>query len=155
MKKTIMIGFFALILFSCQKKEEKSNIQKTENTESCAKDSTKEKKFEMYQMSEMASLMEQMYAYNKQIKDRIVKGDTVGKFPEFFNKIYTAKFTTPSDNDAFFKENAKKYITAQKLIYSDPKNVKENFNKGLDACVTCHQGKCGGPIPRIKKLYIK
>jgi len=155
MKKTIVIGFFALILFSCQKKEEKSNIQKKENTESCAKDSTKEKKFEMYQMSEMASLMEQMYAYNKQIKDRIVKGDTVGKFPEFFNKIYTAKFTTPSDNDAFFKENAKKYITAQKLIYSDPKNVKENFNKGLDACVTCHQGKCGGPIPRIKKLYIK
>lgn len=155
MKKTIVIGFFALILFSCQKKEGKSNIQQKENTESCAKDSTKEKKFEMYQMSEMASLMEQMYAYNKQIKDRIVKGDTVGKFPEFFNKIYTAKFTTPSDNDAFFKENAKQYITAQKLIYSDPKNVKENFNKGLEACITCHQGKCGGPIPRIKKLYIK
>lgn len=155
MKKTIVIGFCALILFSCEKKEGKSNIQEKESTESCSKDSIKEKKFEMYQMSEMASLMEQMYAYNKQIKDRIVKGDTVGKFPEFFNKIYTAKFTTPSDNDAFFKENAKKYITAQKLIYSDPKNVKENFNKGLDACITCHQGKCGGPIPRIKKLYIQ
>lgn len=145
----LQILLLALTIISCQNKEKKVDVKEEKNA--CHK----EKKFEMYQMSEMASLMEQMYAYNKQIKDRIVKGDTVGKFPEFFNKIYTAKFTTPSDNDAFFKENAQKYITAQKLIYSDPKNVKENFNKGLDACVTCHQGKCGGPIPRIKKLYIQ
>jgi hypothetical protein len=149
-----VLGLFLLIILavSCQKKETTDVTNNKQDSSTCSK---KEKKFEMYQMSEMASLMEQMYAYNKQIKDRIVRGDTVGKFPEFFNKIYTAKFTTPSDNDAFFKEHAKKYITAQKLIYSDPKNVKENFNKGLDACVTCHQGKCGGPIPRIKKLYIK
>lgn len=145
----LLILLLALTVISCQNKEKKVDVK--EEINACQK----EKKFEMYEMSEMASLMEQMYAYNKQIKDRIIKGDTVGKFPEFFNKIYTAKFTTPSDNDAFFKENAKKYIAAQKLIYSDPKNVKENFNKGLDACVTCHQGKCGGPIPRIKKLYIK
>lgn len=148
-----MNKYIALLLvltfFSCQMKEEKKADANEEK--SCSK----EKKFEMYEMSEMASLMEQMYAYNKQVKDQIVKGDTLGKFPEFFNKIYSAKFTTPSDNDAFFKANAQKYIEAQKLIYSDPKNAKANFNKGLDACVTCHQGKCGGPIPRIKKLYIK
>ena len=145
----LLILLFAITVISCQNNEKKVDVK--EEINSCHK----EKKFEMYKMSEMASLMEQMYAYNKQIRDRIIKGDTVGKFPDFFNKIYTAKFTTPSDNDDFFKENANKYIVAQKLIYSDPKNVKENFNKGLDACVTCHQGKCGGPIPRIKKLYIK
>jgi hypothetical protein len=155
MKKLLTLVFSVLVLISCQKKEDKNKTEKEENKESCAAGPTKGKKFEMYKMSEMASLMEQMYAYNRQIKDRIVKGDTVGKFPEFFNKIYTAEFTTSSDNDDFFKENAKKYITAQKLIYSNPNNVIENFNKGVDACVTCHQGKCGGPIPRIKKLYIK
>ena len=144
----LVVLLVVLTFFSCQKREEKKVEAKKEN--SC----TKEKKFEMYELSEMASLMEQMYAYNKLIKDRIVKGDTLGKFPEFFNKIYTAKFTTPSDNDDFFKANAQKYIDAQKLIYSDSVNVKSNFNKGLDACITCHQGKCGGPIPRIKKLYI-
>ncbi len=145
----VLILLLVLTFFSCQKKEKKVDVKEVKN--SCHK----EKQFDLYQMSEMASLMEQMYVYNKQIKDRIVKGDTVGTFPEFFNKIYTAKFTTPSDNDAFFKENAKKYIAAQKLIYSSsPATIKENFNKGLDACITCHQGKCGGPIPRIKKLYI-
>ena len=145
----LLILLFAITAISCQNNEKKVDVKEEKN--SCHK----EKKFEMYKMSEMASLMEQMYAYNKQIRDRIIKGDTVGKFPNFFNKIYTAKFTTPSDNDDFFKENANKYLVAQKLIYNDTKNVKENFNKGLDACVTCHQGKCGGPIPRIKKLYIK
>lgn len=146
MKKYLALVLITISLFSCQKKEEK----KEENS-SCSK----EKKFEMYEMSEMASLMEQMYAHNQQLRLRIIKGDTIGQFPEFFNKIYTSKFTTPSDNDAFFQENAKKYIDIQKLIYSDPKNSKENFNAGVDACVACHQGKCGGPIPRIKKLYIK
>lgn len=150
MKKLVLL-LLSVGVFSCQNKE----VKIPENKEACSNDSVKEKKFEMYEMSEMASLMEQMYAHNQQLRLRIVKGDTIGKFPEFFNKIYTAKFTTPSDNDAFFKENADKYIAAQKLIYSDTENVKENFNKGVDACVTCHQGKCGGPIPRIKKLYIK
>ena len=141
--KKILLFLFTVTILSCQKKEEK--------TESCT---AKEKKFEMYEMSEMASLMEQMYAHNQQLRLQIINGDTIGKFPEFFNAIYTAKFTTISDNDTFFQENAKKYIAAQKLIYSDSKNIKENFNAGVDACVTCHEGKCGGPIPRIKKLYI-
>jgi hypothetical protein len=138
----------AISFFSCQHQEKKT-VTKQEN-KSCHK----KKQFDMYQMSEMASLMEEMYAYNMIIKTRIIKGDTLGKFPVFFNTIYTAKFTTPSDNDSFFKQNAQKYIEAQKLIYNNSKNSKSNFNKGVDACITCHQGKCGGPIPRIKKLYI-
>lgn len=132
--------------FSCQKKEQNAN----ENNPYCKK----EKKFEMYELSEMASLMEQMYAYNLQIKNKIENGDSVGKFPEFFNKIYTAKFTDSTDKDPFFDEKAKAFIAAQKLIYTDSKNVKQNFNAGVKACITCHQGKCGGPIPKIKKLFI-
>jgi len=145
--KKLLVLLVVTSIFSCQKKE-----QKTPKTESSC---SKEKKFDVYQLSEMASLMEQMYAYNLQIKDRIVKGDTVGKFPEFFNKIYTAKFTDATDKDPFFDAKAKAYITVQKLIYSDSKNVKQHFNEGVMACVSCHEGKCGGPIPKIKKLFIK
>ena len=152
MKKSIVLillfSFFSLWLFSCQKKE----ATKVEE-EKCTTD--KGKKLEMYKMSEMATLMEQMYVDNQRLKERIQKGDTIGQFPQHFLKIHKAVMTDESDNDNFFKEQAAKFIKAQELIYTDPKNAKKHFNEGVDACIQCHQQKCGGPIPRIKKLYIE
>ena len=58
-------------------------------------------------------------------------------------------------NQFEFKDKAKEYITAQQLIYSDQKNATTHFNAGIDACIKCHENKCGGPVPRIKKLYIE
>jgi len=151
MKKFLLVVLFYIaslsILVSCQKKEEKKEAEK------CVP--RKEKKLEMYQMSEMAALMEQMYVDNQRLKERIKKGETIGEFPQHFLKIHNAVMTDSTDNDAFFKEQATKFIAAQELLYKDPKNAKEHFNTGVDACVKCHQQKCGGPIPRIKKLYIK
>jgi hypothetical protein len=145
--KKIIVLVLVFGLFSCQKKEEKVAEKK------CT--SVKEKKLEMYEMSEMATLMEQMYVDNKRLKERIQKGDTIGTFPKHFLKIFTAKFTDETENDSFFKQKAKEFIAAQQLIYSDQKNATEHFNAGVDACLKCHESKCGGPIPRIKKLYIK
>lgn len=151
MKKIILV-ILALSLFSCQKKEAKPKAKKVEK-EQCAPSGGK--KLEMYQMSEMAALMEQMYVDNQRLKERIQKGDTIGQFPQHFLKIHKAVMTDESDNDSFFKTQAAKFIKAQEMIYKDPKNAKEHFNNGVDACIQCHQQKCGGPIPRIKKLYIK
>jgi hypothetical protein len=148
MKKILLPLFFFVVLFSCQQKEDPKAAQ-----EKCQP--KEEKKLEMYQMSEMAALMEQMYVDNQRLKERIKKGEAVGEFPKHFLKIYSAKFTDESDNDLFFKEKAKEYIEAQQLIYTDPANAVKHFNDGVDACLKCHQQKCGGPIPRIKKLFIK
>ena len=134
-------------LFSCQKKE-----QKVEDKKCPAKTA---KKLEMYQMSEMAALMEQMYVDNQRVKENIKNGDNIGTFPDYYLKIYSAKFTDETDNDLFFKAKAKEFITAQQLVYTDPKNTKLHFNAAVDACIKCHENKCGGPIERIKKLYIK
>ena len=109
----------------------------------------------MYEMSEMSTLMEQMYVDNQRLKQRIQNGDTIGVFPNHFLKIHKAVMTDPNENDAFFKEQAAQFIKAQELIYKDPKHAKEHFNEGVNACIKCHEVKCGGPIPRIKKLYIK
>lgn len=135
-------------LLSCQKKEE-SKIEE----QKCPP--KKGKKLEMYQMSEMATLMEQMYVDNQRLKERIQKGEAIGEFPQHILKIHTAKFTDESENDLFFKVQARAYIRAQQLIYSDAENAEKHFNAGVDACLKCHEQKCGGPIPRIKKLYIK
>ena len=154
MKKYLLVlGFIAL--FSCAKKQEKATAETTAAQEKCT-DTTKGKsRFEMYKMSEMAALMEKMYADNQKLKERIKKGEKIGEFPSHFLEIHKAVMTDESDNDAFFKSQADVFINSQKMIYEDPTNAKQHFNDGVDACVACHQVKCAGPIQRIKKLYIK
>jgi len=143
-KNLLLISIFFFL--SCNK-----NTEKTE----CKTSNKSDKEFEMYQMSEMAALMESMYIQNEKLKERIKKGDTIGQFPSHFLNIHKAVMTDESDNDQFFKEQAALFIKSQEMIYKDPKNAKQHFNEGINACVSCHQVKCGGPIPKIKKLYIK
>lgn len=152
MKRFLYLFLSAVVLVSCQDKKEEA---KNEEKEACTSETkTNDDGFEMYEMSEMAALMEQMYVDNERLKDRILKGDTIGKFPQHFTRIHEAVLTDETDKDEFFNTQAKKFIEAQELIYKDPENAKEHFNNGIDACIRCHEVKCGGPIPKIKKLYI-
>lgn len=157
MKKHI-VSVLIIILFitGCNKKTETgedTSPKKDTTAASCAKPAKKE--FKMYEMSQMAALMEQMYVDNQRLKERITNGDTLGTFPKHILNIHSSAMTDESDNDAFFKLQAAKFIKAQQLIYSDPNNAKQHFNDAVASCVQCHEGKCEGPIPRIKKLYIK
>lgn len=149
MKNNFLFILFAVCLIGCNTKEQKPA------KEACTTETKSNKKFAMYEMSEMAVLMEQMYVDNQRLKERIKKGDTIGKFPSHFLEIHNAVMTDSTENDTFFKEQAALFINAQELIYKDPKNAEAHFNAGIDACVRCHEVKCGGPIPKIKKLYIK
>lgn len=146
MKKTafLLIGILAL---SCSKKTENTSTETTKDTVSTSN-------FKMYDMSEMAALMEQMYAHNTQLKERIINKQDLGTYPVAFDKIHTAILTESSDRDAFFNEQAIKFIALQKAIYADTVHAQENYNKMVNQCLECHSKKCGGPIPRIKKLYI-
>lgn len=151
MKRIIIAVFISLIIISCND----SSSKKVEAENNVTKTDTVGKKFEMYEMSEMAMLMEQMYVDNERLKERIATGDTIGNFPQHFLKIHKSVMTDEDENDAFFKEQAKNFIEAQELIYKDSINAKQHFNDAVSACIKCHEVKCGGPIPRIKKLYIK
>ena len=151
MSKFLVICVASILLFSCQKRKVVT-VDDKKDSASCV---LKEKKFKMYEMSEMAILMEQMYVENLRLKDRISKGEAVGKFPEYYLKIQTSKFTDETDNDVFFKQNASLYLETQKILYTSKNNLEQHYNNGIDACITCHKEKCGGPIPKIMKLYIK
>lgn len=142
MKKYILLVCICFY-FSCNQKETNKEH------------SNEKEEFDMYEFSQMASLMEQFYAENKRIKERIENGESLGIFPAYFETIHEAELTDPKDRDAFFNEQAKIFIEAQQLIYENDENVKDHFNLAIDACIQCHQQKCLGPIPRIKKLYIK
>jgi len=146
MKKEACWIFGFLFLFGCQKKTNNAEIIVSRDASS----------FEMYQMSEMATLMEQIYADNQRIKQKIEENEfDFGKFPEYYSKLYTATFTDPSDLDDFYLEETKKFLKLQKLIYADTTNLKTNFNSVVTACIECHNVKCALAIERIKKLYIK
>jgi len=151
----IAIAFVILVVVAgCNKKDNAKDQPLKEAT--AAKSIKPEKKeFKMYEMSQMAALMEQMYVDNQRLKERIISGDTIGTFPKHILNIHTFVMTDEDDNDAFFKEQAARFIKAQQLIYSDPANAKQHYNDAVSSCVHCHEGKCEGPIPRIKKLYIK
>ena len=148
MKKTVFIALTLAVITSCKQTNEKNEAVTLKDSVSSSS------KFQMYEMSEMAALMEQMYAYNTQLKERIATNQDLGSYPEAFNKLHTAVLTEASDRDLFFNDQAIKFIEAQKAIYTDPVQAKDNFNKMVNQCLECHSKKCGGPIPRIKKLII-
>lgn len=147
MKSSLFLIVCIFTFLSCDKKAEIAPVVVHEKEE--------KKDFEMYTMSEMSLLMEQMYIDNERLKERIKNGDSLGEFPNHFMKIHESAMTDDAENDTFFKKQAGIFIKSQQLIYEDPKNAKEHFNNGVNACIECHQVKCGGPIPRIKKLYIQ
>ncbi|MCW4467856.1 hypothetical protein OGH69_02675 [Flavobacterium sp. MFBS3-15] len=150
MRVSLLFAAGLLVMGSCKKDGEAVDMKAKEKPTV-----KKDKEFQMYEMSEMAGLMERMYAENMELKNRIANGDTIGRFPQHFLKIHASAMTDESDNDAFFKEQAQVFIKAQEMIYKDPVNAKSHFNNAVSACVACHEQKCEGPIPRIKKLYIK
>lgn len=140
-------GFFFLALFCVGCNEKKAEVKPE-------KSATGEAEFKMYEMSEMAMLMEQMFSYNVHLRNRILSGEELGEFPEHFEKITVAMTTDVDDWDLFFEEHAQEFLKAQKRIYTDPENAEKNFDAMVQSCLACHAKKCGGPIPRIKKLLI-
>ena len=110
----------------------------------------------MAETSEMALLMNEMYAYNESIKGQIIEGALNNEYPEKFDNIHSAVLTTPSDRDLNFESFSKLFLEAQKELFESPEeDLIIQYNKTINACISCHNVKCLGPIPRIKKLLIK
>ncbi|MTG98596.1 hypothetical protein GJV76_10735 [Myroides sp. BIT-d1] len=141
-----------LLLISCNDKKEVENGPSKQA-------SVEKTKFEMYNLSPMAALMEQMYGQMNQVKQIIKEGGDsldLGDFPELHNDLLTAELTDPTDKDFFFIEQAEQFLKLERVLFqSNRANAVENFNAVVNSCLTCHKKKCGGPIPRIQKLLIK
>lgn len=136
-----LLFLLALVVFGCKNQPEEP-IEK--------------KELVMAETSEMAQLMNEMYAYNESIKQQIIDGTFDNSFPEKFKNIHSAVLTSPSDRDANFESFSKLFLEAQKAVFeSRSEDLTTNYNAAINACISCHEVKCVGPIPRIKKLLIK
>ncbi len=138
MRIFLISGLF-LILFSCQNQDKK--------------------KFEMYELSPQAQLMETMYSDHQKIKNELLAGEQkIGTFPDNYLDIYTAKFTKESFNTPEFQTFAQSFIKADEQIYSTTDSLKriQAYNNAINTCIVCHETVgCFGPLERIRKLKIK
>lgn len=109
----------------------------------------------LYQPSEMAILMRGMYEFNSLVKTQIVNKKALTPLPEEFTKIHSAVLTAKFERNKEFDSLSKSFITYQKALYSSSSDSASYFfNKSINTCVSCHQTRCTGPIPKIKKLLI-
>lgn len=140
--RLLFICLLCILSFSC--KEEK-------------KEQPKEKKeLVMVKPSEMANLMNEMYAFNESIKQQVLEGKLNNSYPEKFNNIHSAVMTDPSDRDETFEAFSKLFLQSEQAIFEgSQEDLVLRYNNAINACIACHTKKCSGPIPRIKKLLIK
>lgn len=146
MKPAFFFLFSIFLFFSCQEKPDSAQAIKKEKIV-----------YDMYQPSEMANLMNQMYAHNVEVKNDILAGNMPTEFPLDFLKIHSAELSEFKDRNEIFQSFSKLFINAEKEIYNTESTIpiEERFNRAVNLCISCHQTECTGPIPRIKKLLIK
>ncbi|MGY0393017.1 hypothetical protein ACW5R3_10715 [Bizionia sp. KMM 8389] len=139
---------FLVFFLSCNQADNKTVSESSKK---------KEIVYDMYEPSEMANLMNQMYAYNLEIKEAIIAGEDIHEFPLDFLKIHTAELSDFKKRNETFESFSKLFITAEKELYNPHSEMPEadRFNNVVNVCISCHKTECTGPIPRIKKLLIK
>ena len=145
MKQFTVILFLFVAVFSC-KKEAKETSEVSEKIV-----------YDMYEPSEMATLMNQMYAHNLKIKQAILAGETPTEFPMDFMKIHTAELSDFKDRNEVFESFSNVFLNAEQEIFNEDSEIpiEQRFNNAVNVCISCHKTECTGPIPRIKKLLIK
>ena len=106
----------------------------------------------MYQPSEMANFMNAMYAYNEQLKTKIVAGETPSAMPLDLLKLHSAEMTSGKSRTENWQSFVNVFIESQNTIIDTLSNLelKERFNASINNCLGCHKTECTGPIPKIK-----
>ncbi|MDY7395791.1 hypothetical protein UMM65_11090 [Aureibaculum sp. 2210JD6-5] len=142
MRISVVLLIAMLLLISCAKAGKKEKV-------------TKKEEMQMYEPSEMALLMRQMYEFNKLTKTKIINKDSLFAFPEEFINIHKAAMTNPDERDAEFDSLAIEFVKFQKATFStESDSTAYYFNQSVNSCIACHQTRCTGPVPKIKKLLI-
>lgn len=130
----------------------------TSETEKKADTESQPKELEMYEESELAILMREMYEENLALKTQIENGEIPESFPEDFYNIHTAIASKGMISDtAAFNVYAEQYLVNMKKITeaTDKKQAKIAYNEMVMTCASCHQIYCQGPLPKIRKMKIK
>lgn len=135
-----------LLCFNCKNDTEPKPTEKKEKPELI-----------MHQPSEMANLMNGMYAYNLQIKQQIVNGEIPSSMPLDLMKLHSAEMSNGHARTPVWNSFVNVFIESQQSVTDTLSNIelKERYNQTINNCLACHKTECTGPIPKIRKLLIK
>lgn len=122
----------------------------------CEGNKSKKEALEVYEYSELALLMLQMYETHDAWKTAILNDNFEASFPENFNGIHTVTPTDANVRNEEFTILADAYLKSVVDLLDTKKDKKlvKKFNASVDACIKCHEVFCQGPIDKISKLYI-
>ncbi len=150
--KYIIPFLFVLLFFACKEKVNKCNNCDEEIT----KEAVSNDELVMYEPSELATLMLEMYDANLNWKEEILKGNIPKEFPEKYKKMHTAKSVNENTGGDFYNAMTTSYLSAvENLTNATKENAQERFNKMVNVCVSCHLEICPGPVSKIEKLIIE
>lgn len=101
--------------------------------------------------------MNDMYTVQENLKNDILEGSTPGNFPEEFLNIHAAELSEFMERDQNFEAFSHLFVEKVEILFDDTSEtpLKKRYNDVIDLCISCHQTRCTGPIPRIQKLIIK
>lgn len=112
---------------------------------------------QMRQYSELAGIMNSIHAFHTVLKDSIEsEAKVLPSLPMNLERLHSAEATDPRELDGDYHHLADAYISALDSL----ENVKydhriSTYNSAISNCIECHQTRCPGPIPKIRKLRIK
>lgn len=137
--------FFLIFLVSCDSKKKE------------AVNTPPQMIFDVYEPSEMALLMNEMYDIQDRIKNDILNEIPLEEFPQDFLKIHTAQLSDFKGRNQNFETFSHLFVERVEFLFEDSTEIplKQRYNDVINLCISCHQTECTGPIPRIKKLLIK
>lgn len=147
--RSILVGAIGIFfLASCSNNTEpKEQAEETPATEEP----------QMREYSELAGIMVSVHAYQSILKDSIKAGAKELPSPPIeLQKLHTAEATDSRELDGDYHALADNFIgKLDSLKYLAIEDRLDAYNASVSTCVECHQTRCPGPIPRIKKLYVK
>lgn len=105
--------------------------------------------------SELALLMRDLHEDGMRTKQQILDGQT----PDIkvkYHELNTATATEPEKaaSQAYKSFAAYYEATVKSLLESNESNKAESYQTMVDACMSCHQELCPGPMVKIKRLYL-
>ncbi|MGI9190602.1 MAG: hypothetical protein ACR2IL_00675 [Chitinophagaceae bacterium] len=149
MRQFAILGFvMAFLWVACTTETEKPKASAKPNTEACASGENPNGQ------SPLASMMRQMVNDCDSMRSDILAGKVVDSLRYPMPPFIGADPTEADMKTPVFYAYASGFEMAYRALMSDPKNQVANYNAVIQACASCHNNFCRGPLKKINQLPI-